>query len=44
MTGARGALQSRRDQLRFGTLAGLQGQAGQAQQGLASAAGKASGL
>ena len=39
MTGARGALQSRRDRLRFGVLAGLQGQAGQAQQGLASAAG-----
>ena len=28
MTGARGALQSRRDQLRFGVLAGLQGNAG----------------
>ena len=39
MTGARGALQSRRDQLRFGVLSGLQGQAGQAQQGLSSAAG-----
>ena len=38
MTGARRALQSRRDQLRFGVLAGLQGQAGQAQQGLSSAA------
>ena len=38
MTGARGALQFRRDRLRHGVLAGLQGQAGQAQQGLASAA------
>ena len=37
-TGARTALQDRRDRLRFGVLAGLQGQAGQAQQGLASAA------
>ena len=33
MTGARGALESRRDQLRHGVLAGLQGQAGQAQAG-----------
>ena len=33
MTGARGALQSRRDRLRHGVLAGLQGQAGQAQAG-----------
>ena len=44
MTGARGALQSRRDQLRFGVLAGLQGQAGQAQQGLSSAAGGFGGI
>ena len=38
MTGARGDLQSRRDQLRFGALSSLQGQAAQAQQGLSSAA------
>ena len=37
MTGARGALQARQDQLRFGTLAGLRGQAAQASQGLSSA-------
>ena len=37
-TGARTALQDRRDRLRFGALSGLQGHAGQAQQGLASAA------
>ena len=44
MTGARGALQHRRDRLRHGVLAGLQGQAGQAQQGLASAAGGYGGI
>ena len=44
MTGARGALQNRRDRLRHGVLAGLQGQAGQAQQGLASAAGGYGGI